>query len=69
MELARKWLERGWKPLIAGVIFAFIAWFLIGQAGGFATLGEFLAGAVRVVPDAISLIVQYYQSLPTGQLV
>ncbi|MDX2078281.1 MAG: sugar ABC transporter permease [bacterium] len=68
MELARKWLERGWKPLIVGVIFAFIAWFVIGQAGGFATLGEFLAGAVRVVPDAISLIAQYYQSLPTGQL-
>jgi sn-glycerol 3-phosphate transport system permease protein len=69
MELARKWLERGWKPLIAGGIFAFIVWFVVGQAGGFATLGEFLAGAVRVIPDAVSLIVQYYQQLPTEQLI
>jgi len=69
MELARKWLERGWKPLISAGIFAFIVWFVVGQAGGFATLGEFLAAAVRVIPDAISLIVQYYQQLPTEQLI
>ncbi|MCU0481071.1 MAG: sugar ABC transporter permease [Anaerolineae bacterium] len=69
MDVARKWLGRGWMPLMVVAIFAFIIWFFAGQTGGLTTLWNFLVGAVAVIPEAVNFVSAYYQQLPTNQLI
>lgn len=68
MDVARIWMRRAWKPLIAVGLLAFILWFFINQAGGLATLWQFLLGAVTTIPEAVQIIIQYYQTLPAEHL-
>lgn len=65
MDVARLWIQRGWKPVIAFGLLAFMGWFIINQAGGLATLWQFLVDAVTTIPQAITIIISYYQTLPS----
>ena len=67
MVLVRKWLERGWMPIIGFAIIAFLIWFIGSQMGGFETLWNFLTSAITTIPEAVNFIIAYYQQLPSGQ--
>lgn len=65
MDVARKWIERTWKPIIFVGLAVFMVWFMINQAGGLARLWQFLLDAVATIPQAITVIIDYYQTLPS----
>ncbi len=68
MDVARLWIQRGWKPIIVVGLIGFMGWFFINQAGGLATLWQFLVDAIATIPQAITIIIRYYQTLTSDLL-
>lgn len=60
--------EKWWGRIVSGASLLFIAWFVFMEREGLIRFGEFLVDSVVYIPTSIQIVIDYYATVPVGQL-
>lgn len=60
--------DKWWGRVVLALCMAFIGWFIVAEFDGLRTLGEWLWNGIRLTPDGLAYIVNYYGNLAIEQL-